>query len=127
MLRASPGRQNESPERKEGLFQKGIIDISAIVAAIERPAIRYVERRTASKTEWQVWIREEQLPEGDEVRASVRDHLHRAALVVIAVDDIRAIPQITQTTDIESRPRFWCAILFDDVQVGEVKASEFGH
>jgi hypothetical protein len=52
MLRAPAGVQNESPQRREGLFQKGVVDIPAIVAAIKRAAIRYVERRTASKTEW---------------------------------------------------------------------------
>src|SRR5262245_66472702 len=99
MLRAPAGCQDKSPQRREGLFQKRIIDISAIVAAMERAAIRYVERRTTSKTEWQVRIREEQLPEGDEVRASIRDHLHCAAVVVISVDDIGTIPQMTQTTN----------------------------
>jgi hypothetical protein len=52
MLRVPAGCQNKSPERREGLVQKGIIDISAIVAAIERAAIRYVQRCTSSKTEW---------------------------------------------------------------------------
>src|SRR5262245_47976153 len=128
MLRAPAGCQNKSPQRREGLFQKWIIDISTIVAAIERAAIGYVERRTTtSKTEWQVRIRDEQLAEGNEVCASVRDHLHCAAVVVISVHDIGTIPQITQTTNIESGPRFWCAILFNDVQVSQVKASEFGH
>jgi len=95
MLRAPAGRQNESSQRREGRFQKGIVDISAKVAAVERPGIRYVERRTAGKPEGQVRIREEQLPEGDEVRASVREHLHRATAVVMSVHDIRTIPQIT--------------------------------
>src|SRR5262245_66432923 len=99
MLRAAAGRQNDPPQRGKGLFQKGIVDISAIVAAIERASIRYVERRTTGKTEGQVRIREEQLPEGHEVRASVRDHLHRAVAVVIAVDDVRTVPQTTQSAN----------------------------
>src|SRR6516164_2325557 len=121
MLRAPAGCENKSSQRREGLFQKRIIDIAAIVAAIEGAAIRDVERRATSKTEWQIRIREEQLPERNEVRASLRDHFHRAPVVVIPVDDIGAIPQITQTTDIESGPGFWCATLFDDVQVGQAK------
>src|SRR5262245_23171428 len=127
MLRAPAGCQNNSPQRREGLFQKGIIDISAIVAAIERAAIRYVERCIASKTERQVRIREEQLSERNEVRASVGDRLRRTAVVVIAVDDVPTVPQTTQTTDVESGSGFRCGILFDDVQVGEAKAGEFGH
>src|SRR5262245_54883509 len=126
MLRAPASCQNKSPQRREGLFQKGIIDIAAIVATIEGAAIRDVERRATDKTEGQVRIREEQLPEGNEVRASLRDRRHCAAVVVISVDDIGTIPQTTQTTDIESGPGFWCAILFDDVQVGQAKAGQFG-
>src|SRR5262247_3305989 len=116
MLRAPAGCQNKSPQRREGLFQKGIIDVSAIVAAIERAAIRYVEWRTTSKTEWQVRLREKQLAEGHEVRASVRDRRRRTAVVVIAVDDIGTVPQITQITQVESGPRRWCSVLFDDMQ-----------
>src|SRR5262245_13175898 len=132
MLRAPAGCQDKSPQRREGLFQKGIIDISAIVAAIERAAIRYVERRTTSKTERQGRIREEQLPEGNEVRAS---HGARAPLrapagctpvVVLSLDAARPISYITPATNIESGPRFWCAVRFNDMQVGETKASEFG-
>ena len=124
MLRAAAGRQNDPLQRGEGLFQKGIVDISAIVAAIKRAPIRYVERRTTGKTKGQIRIREEQLPERDKVRASVRDHLYRTGVVVISVDDIWTVPQITQSTNVESGPRFRCAILFDDVQVGQMETSE---
>src|SRR5262245_40492878 len=70
MLHAPAGCQNKPPQRRGWLFQEGIIDISAIVAAIERGAIRYVEWRTTSKAEWKVRIREKQLAEGHEVRAA---------------------------------------------------------
>jgi hypothetical protein len=52
MLSAPAGLQDDSPQRREWLFKKGIIDISTIVTAIERAAIRYVERSTTSETEW---------------------------------------------------------------------------
>src|SRR5262245_55337806 len=104
MFRAAAGRQNDPPQRGQGLFQEGIVDISAIVAAIERAPIRYVERRTTGKTEGQVRRREEQLPEREGVRAAARDHPRRAAAVVISVDDRRAVPQITHSTDVESGP-----------------------
>jgi hypothetical protein len=73
MFLVAAGRQNDPSQRREGPFQKWTVDVSAIVAAIERAPIRYVARRTAGKTEGQVRIREEQLPERDEVRPSVRD------------------------------------------------------
>src|SRR5262245_6224292 len=44
MIRRRPKR---SAAAQGGLFQAGIIDISAIVTAIERDPIRYVERRPA--------------------------------------------------------------------------------
>ena len=116
MLRAPAGCQNQSPQRGARVFEEGIVDISPIVAAIERAAIWYVERRTPSKTERQIRIREEQLPERYEIGASVRDRLHRAARVVIAVDDIGAVPQIPQTANIEAAP-YHCKIFEDELRV----------